>query len=1087
VIILDYSSLDFQVNRLPEAPPCIYRASILKDGNVVVSNDFELRQDLKLFQMLEGIEKRVTESPEDSKKQKDKKETWEEGEREEPHVEFGKMIYSRVFSGELGEYFNKSIKEAQKNGAVLRISLRFDEDVPEIAALPWEYLHNGKEFLIARKNILISRLPLGAVRVQSKPLESMLRMLVIISGPDDPRVPPLNTKTEQEIILEAIDSLYRKQKIKVDFTEDANFENIQDYLTEKDYHIVHLIGHGIFDEESEKGCLLFENEKGKPRLVDNEEVAELFAERGIRLVVLNSCQTSKGSNRKSFADLASVLSIRGVPAVVAMQYSILDKVAMKFAHTFYRTIANGKSVDLALKEARLTIKNSEKSNKADFATPVLYLSDKDCVRTGDLKSESSHLEEKPMLLKDLQVMRAGFVSRRKELRLLRKGFESNIKRAAIIYGFGGLGKTVLAIRLVVEMNDYFEGFFGMRLTSNSRPENILERINSFVMMKGLFQLKEILNQPVSLEVKTAVLVNILNQVRFLIIFDNFEDCMNEDRNDIENHEIKEFIQHLLNNTISGTKFIRTTRYDFDPLEGRLTGDIEHISLPELQFPQTNWRMDNYTELADLDIEIKMKIYVVIGGHPWAIGQFAKHAAVQGVDELLLDLQSLKKDLIEFTLLNKAYSKLDEDARKLLLCASIYEEAIPVEALSWIVGDEKDASPSVGEPLKKLLQWGLISKEQEYDKSVYSVHTIVKDFARKKLEEDVLDKKKMFIRAARYYENLVTRSRNLWDHLKARDYYFQAEDWESACKIVENTLVYLIRWGHIKLAMNLLNESINTTSGTSKLNLECSLANIFNLLGDLNSAMNMYNDIKYKFEEEGNKNGITKVLHQLGMIHHQQGNYEEAMKKYEESRNISEELKDKRGIANTLHQLGIIHHDQGNYEEAMKKYEESLKIEEELNDKYGKAATLHQLGMIHEEQGKYNDAVKKYEESLNISEELGDKSAIASILYQFGNIHYSLGNLEEATKKYNQSLKIADNLGDKKLIARILHQFGMIHHDQSNYEEAVTNYDHSMRIKEELGDKSGIANTLHQLGMINHDQGNYEEAVKKYKESSLVIG
>ena len=81
----------------------------------------------------------------------------------------------------------------------------------------------------------------------------------------------------------------------------------------------------------------------------------------------------------------------------------------------------------------------------------------------------------------------------------------------------------------------------------------------------------------------------------------------------------------------------TTRYDFDPLEGRLASGIEHISLPELHFPQTNWLMNNFTKLANFDIPKKRKIYNVIGGHPWTIGQFAKHAAVQGVDELLLDL------------------------------------------------------------------------------------------------------------------------------------------------------------------------------------------------------------------------------------------------------------------------------------------------------------------------------------------------------------------------------------------------------------------------------------------------------------------
>ena len=107
-------------------------------------------------------------------------------------------------------------------------------------------------------------------------------------------------------------------------------------------------------------------------------------------------------------------------------------------------------------------------------------------------------------------------------------------------------------------------------------------------------------------------------------------------------------------------------------------------------------------------------------------------------------------------------------------------------MSWIVGDDKEASPSIVEPLQKLIQWGLISKEQEYDQTVYTEHTIVRDFARDKLEEEGLDKKKLLIRAARYYENLASQTRNLWDYLKARDYYFQAEDWESANEIVEST-------------------------------------------------------------------------------------------------------------------------------------------------------------------------------------------------------------------------------------------------------------------------------------------------------------
>ncbi|HWQ47941.1 MAG TPA: tetratricopeptide repeat protein [Methanosarcina sp.] len=1077
---MKYSSLDFQITRSPEASSYEYRASILEDGNVVVSNGFELRQDLKLSQILESIEKKVTKSPEEPDNQKENAELLEENEREKPHIEFGKMLYSKVFSGQLGEYFNKSVKEVPENSSGLRISLRFGEDVPEISALPWEYLHDDEDFLIRRRNILISRLPAGVKRNNLEPLDSVLRMLVIISGPDDPRISPLNTEKEQEIILEAVDKLQRDQKIKVDFTEDATFENVEGYLNEQDYHIIHFTGHGISIDG--KGNLVFENEGQKARLIDNKTLSDLFSERGIRLVVLSSCESAKGSNKKAFGDLASMLSKKGIPAVVAMQYSVLDDVATKFAYNFYRAISSGKPVDLALKEARLVMKNLENGNGLDFATPVLYLSDCNCVNVGNLKPETSEFVFKPMMLPDLQVMEKGFVARRKELRLLEKGFKSDVKRAAIIHGFGGIGKTVLATRFALKMGYYFEGTLGIKFTPTTRPEDILNKFNNFLLMKGRPELNQILNQQVPLEVKTTLLVEILKQIRFLVIFDNFEDCLNEEKNDIENLELKAFIQHLLNNTTRNTKFLITTRYDFDPLDGRLAAGIEHISLPELHFPQTNWLMNNFTELADMGIQKKRKIYDVIGGHPWTIGQFAKHAAVQGVDDLLLDLSPLKKDLIEFTLLDKSFSKLDEDARKLLLCASIYEEAIPVEALSWIIGDEKDEGPSVGETLQKLIQWGLISKEQEYDNNVYSEHTIVKDFARKKLKEDGLDKKKLLIRAARYYENMVSHTGSLWDHLRARDYYFRAEDWESASEIVENAVNYLIRWGYIGLAMDLLNESTRTTSGIIKINSEYTLATIFRRLGDVNTALKMYNSIKYNYEELGNKREVAVVLHAIGMIHQDQGSYEEAVEKYNQALKAFEELGDKSAIAATLHALGNIHKDKGNSEKSEKKYNQALKAFEELGDKSGVAYTLSQLGMIHQDQGNYEEAVNLYNQSLKIKEELGDKSGIATTLHQLGSICYLQGDYEEAVNLYNQALNIEEELGKKSGIAYSLHALGTINQDQGNYEEAVNLYNQSLKIKEELGDKSGIATTLHQLGSICYLQGDYEEAVNKNNQS-----
>ena len=62
----------------------------------------------------------------------------------------------------------------------------------------------------------------------------------------------------------------------------------------------------------------------------------------------------------------------------------------------------------------------------------------------------------------------------------------------------------------------------------------------------------------------------------------------------------------------------------------------------------------------------------------------------------------------------------------------------------------------------------------------------------------------------------------------------------------------------------------------------------------------------------------------------------------------------------MHQLGMIHQDQGRYDDAVKLYQDSMKISEELADKDRIAKTLHQLGMIHHDQGRYDDAVKLYQ-------------------------------------------------------------------------------------------------------------------------------
>ena len=134
-------------------------------------------------------------------------------------------------------------------------------------------------------------------------------------------------------------------------------------------------------------------------------------------------------------------------------------------------------------------------------------------------------------------------------------------------------------------------------------------------------------------------------------------------------------------------------------------------------------------------------------------------------------------------------------------------------------------------------------------------------------------------------------------------------------------------------MNLLNESINTTSGNTRTNAEYTLATIYYLLGDLNTSLKIYNNIKYKYEERGDNRGVAVVLHAIGLIHQDQGNYEEAVKKYNQSLKIEEKLGDKSGIAVTLGQLGMIQEAKKEYVFALQNYLKAFSIFYKLNSPY----------------------------------------------------------------------------------------------------------------------------------------------------------
>jgi len=181
----------------------------------------------------------------------------------------------------------------------------------------------------------------------------------------------LDVEREKSILQEALYPLNEQGKVRVKWLEKPTLATLQRCLREGEFHIFHFIGHGGFNQKTEEGVLVLEDEQGRGWQAGAHRIGTILHDhRSLRLTVLNACEGARNSRTDPFAGVATTLIRHGLPAVVAMQFEITDDAAIIFAGEFYATLAAGLPVDTAVAEARKAI--YAQPNDVEWGTPVLY-------------------------------------------------------------------------------------------------------------------------------------------------------------------------------------------------------------------------------------------------------------------------------------------------------------------------------------------------------------------------------------------------------------------------------------------------------------------------------------------------------------------------------------------------------------------------------------------------------------------------------------------------------------------------------------------------------------------------------------------
>jgi hypothetical protein len=285
--------------------------------------------------------------------------------------EFGGRLFDSVFEGAVLGVLQSSLNEASRRNAGLRIRLRLS-GTPELVDLPWEYLYDSSlnRFLSLSVDTPVIRYLDLPGRIEPLAVMPPLRVLVMISSPRD--YPTLDTGAEWAKIKEAVADLENKGWLVLDRLEQPTLAALQHQLRRKTYHVFHFVGHGGFDESAQDGVLVLEDEEGHSRQVSGQYLGMLLHdEKTLRLAILNACEGGRTSRSDPFAGVGQSLLQQGIPAVIAMQFEILDEAAITMAHEFYSALADGYPVDAALSEARKGI--FAQDYDVEWGKPVLYL------------------------------------------------------------------------------------------------------------------------------------------------------------------------------------------------------------------------------------------------------------------------------------------------------------------------------------------------------------------------------------------------------------------------------------------------------------------------------------------------------------------------------------------------------------------------------------------------------------------------------------------------------------------------------------------------------------------------------------------
>lgn len=1022
----------------------------------------------------------------------------------------------------------------------LHIRFSFPADASKYARIPdylWELLHNGERFL-GQDVATFSRYIESTDPAPTLPTTEKINVLLVSSGAYDTNnhleeLPP----DERKAIIEGLRTAEAKSETQIQLIvlENSTLDGLRKYLEnnrgDASPHVLHFDGHGFFGRRCEQckraylpdktqcenpsckqaplsdvqGYLVFKHDERQADYISATEFGELFRKaslsdssgqvQGVTVAVLSACKSGMSLGSESvFNGIAQNLIGNGVPAVLAMQYSVRVDAAKAFAEHFYESLCQKDSLARAVSLGRAAM--GSESNQ--WYRPVLYLRWRDneggqlfasLSQTAKTKTETSTTAKSYYdFLYPLPPVVTHFKDRFFATDWVCEFLNNPAKRIMILVGRRGIGKTQMISCAIKRLT----GEISSEQLEQSQIKNlgffiknlgyISPKRTQLIMTKIFDGLCQTLENEKSAEFKLICQNNSLKNAdkieifladycssNIVIIIDEFELLIDPETRRIQDQDLEEVLCSIRDFPCEHIKVVLVTgvmpRKSLLLKEQFLLKRV-NLGLASPYAEQSMRQRDTDEDRISLESDESLRQACErINGFPRALDALYNMLLVH-LEASLADLLNAAnlcsekyKDIVD-ALIGEEFNSLTPSEQKIMQIMAVYNRPVLPIAIEQLLSS-CSLDIKIQDTLDKLVDKQLVKIHPETKE--YYLETGDAEYAFSQLElgessigdseanapqfsqYSLLNKAANYLRAVREAIRQLSQGTPTIESsvqqveiaLTEFDLRYRRKDYNLAAQILLEIGQLLVYLGDSSLATKRY-ESLEGKIESPLLQSYCKtdLGNAYFDSGQYEKAIYSYQRALDIIQETKDLELQGKCLGNLGNCFHSLGKTEIAIEHYRQALDIAQSMEDKSLQGTWLSNLGICYHNLGQTDKAMLTYQQALFVAREARNQKLEGILLSNLGNCYEDLGQPNQAIEYHQLVGNIISSQEDIDLLGQYFCNLGNCNVDLGQLDEAIKKYDQALALYNGTGNLLLKGTVLHSWAEALTDLGDYHQSI---------------------------------------------------